>query len=272
MKNIFHWKKRPFVYAIIITVGFAFLISILENLSDGFFFMGAIALYFVLLFELFITISYAKRLLDQFELPQVNSKHVQVQLVHHLVLPSLAYYSLIAYLFFNHQLSLKLLTLALVFVIFAILFTNIRALYEDKYKLEQSTHSIYDAIMILTAFLGTDALLNSLSFIGSPTILILLSVTALLALLGVLVIVRYQLLKPIFVLELVITIILFNIVLYILLSIGLAVFITSFLSTLFFYYILAFLSHLHEGTASKKILIEYVIVFAIMIVVLYGLI
>jgi hypothetical protein len=270
MVNVFHWKKRPFVYATVLTLGFALLLNILENLPDNFFFSAALILYVVLLFELFSTRFYAQRILDQFELPPVEGEDRLAQLIHHIILPTFTYVGLVIFLFFNHQHSLNILLLVLVWAIFAILFTNIRAYYEDKFKLERITHNVYDFLMLIISFISIDAILNIFSYTDAARILIVLAVAVTLIFLGFLVLIRYGLTNLSHIRVMLGTIIVFAALLYIFLLYGQSLSLVSFIGTLFFYYLIAYFNHVLDDSFSGKVLLEYVLVFSIIVTVLYG--
>src|SRR3989344_1294626 len=101
-------KKRPLIYAIIMTIGFIFLQNLLQTLPEQYFLTGILLLYPLLIFELLITRYSAKLLLKQYSLPPVSeNKESLSHLVHHVVLPSLIYFSSVSFLFFHRQPSLQ---------------------------------------------------------------------------------------------------------------------------------------------------------------------
>lgn len=270
MLHILHWKKRPLVYALVVTVGFAFLLTILENLPADYFFMAAGIIYLVLLFELYSTVFYASRLLDQFQLPPVDDKDKLPQLIHHLVLPTVIYLGLVIFLFFNHQHSLNLFFIILVFVIFSVLFTNIRAFYEDKFKLEAATHNIYDFLMLIISYIATDAVLNIFSFAQSSVVMIIFFTGLVLLLLGALVLLRYHLYSGRNMVILTVLILVYSVVTGLLINLGLNISVVALISTLEFYYLLAYYNHVLDNSLSGKVITEYILVFLIIITFLYG--
>ncbi|KXK26234.1 MAG: hypothetical protein TR69_WS6001001229 [candidate division WS6 bacterium OLB20] len=258
------------IYAAVITNGFWFLISLLENLPDHFYVGASVILYAVFLFELYSTKYYAQRLLDQFALPQVDEKDRTVHLIHHVILPSVTYWSFIVFTFFNHQRSLQLPLLAIIFVTFAVLFTNIRAYYEDKFKLEQYTHSIYDMLMLIVLFIATDANINLFGFLGSRVWISSFFIIAAFLVMAALTLVRYHVLLRDAVAMLVTWGALAISTLLILQAFYFQPFAVSFLFTLLLYYFIALLHHRLDMSLSWKVISEYVVVFLIFIVLLFG--
>lgn len=270
MKHIIHLKKRPFIYAFIVSVGFAFLIDIVRNTPALNFITATFILYIVLLFELFSTYFYASELLTQYKLPPVESNQHQIQFIHHILLPSIIFFSMAGFIFFNSHQSLDFILLIINFALFSVLFTNIRAFYEDKFKLEALTHTIYDIFNIIGVFLFTSVTLNTLIYFGfslyfTPFILILF-----ITLLAFIVLIRYRSTTLYFKRVLAVLILFSVIIVSISIALKLSLFIISFSATLLFYYFLAFLNHKLEDSFSKEILFEYVIVFCMMFVLIVG--
>lgn len=267
--SISKWKKRPFFYAAVLTVGFAALITFLENLPDNFFFAGVVILYLTLLFELYSNQFYAEKILDQYELPQVVDKDTLVHNIHHKLFPSLTYFALVGFLYFNHQTSVELIFLGIVFIVYSLLFTNIRAYFEDKYKLEEVTHSVYDILSLIIVF----ALSNSISHIywinGQNLLTIILNVL-LLGTMSFVILLRLHVFRLKYLAATSILAIAYTVLVFFLLAWGLNILLISFLTMLFYYYLIAYLSHLKDRTASVKVLLEYIVVFLIFLVLIYG--
>lgn len=268
--NIINWKKRPLVYALVITSGFWFLISLLENLPDRFYFVGSVFLYLILLFELYSTKYYARRLLDQFQLPQVDEKDKLIHLIHHFILPSFAYFSFVLFVFFNHQKSAHLIILAIIFIIFSVLFTNVRAYYEDKFKLEQGTHAIYDIIVIIMMFVSSDSALQTFGFLGSSGWVTLAAILIAYTVLSMLLLIRKQQINNKSLQTLVVGALLLIAFLLVLQSFRFNNFAVALLSTLLFYFVVAVFHHQQVSSLSKAIIGEYFVVFLIFIVLMYG--
>src|SRR3990167_2219230 len=262
-------KKRPLIYAIIMTIGFIFLQNLLQTLPEQYFLTGILLLYPLLIFELLITRYSAKLLLKQYSLPPVSeNKESLSHLVHHVVLPSLIYFSSVSFLFFHRQPSLQpFLTIGLFFT-YWILFTNIRAFYEDKFKLEIYTHNIYDIITTFSAFFTFVSIFNLFKTYQFTLLIIFIPLTAVFFLLYLLILVRYQIQIVIPVKLLIV--ILFAAVSLIVSYLGLNELEAGFILTETFYFIYAITIHYHEGSANLKIISEYIIIFMRSIVLLIG--
>ena len=270
MRKILHWKRRPFVYAFVLSVGFALLLSTLRDAAIKNYFIGSAVLYLVLVFELYSTKFYAQDVLSQFKLPPVESKDKNVQLIHHLLLPSFIYIGLVGFVFFNSLRSIDLLIVTVSFLIFTVLFTNVRAYYEDKFQLEHSTHSIYDIINIISLFVFTDSILNLFNYFGMNLYFAAGIIVAMFLLFSVLVLMRYFLLNMHQIGVLLGTVIAVGVSMVLFIMFGFAFLLISFLVSLLFYYQLAYYNHLRDDTFSKEILFEYVVVFFILIVLIFG--
>lgn len=271
MKTIINHKRRPLIYATSITVGFAFLLSIIHNLPDSFYFTAAIILYLVLVFEIFSTRFYSRKLLDQFELPQVEAEQKLIQLIHHLFLPSITFFSLVVFFYFNRQYSLILVLLILSFFIFFILFTNIRAFYEDKFKLELLTHNIYDFLTLIIVFLASDSMILTFGLLETNLILETIINFFILLLLALLVTLRYKMFRPRIIRNLLLYLLIYSPVYFLLLNEGIASLLLSIVNSLIMYYYIAFSNHYQEGTVKRGVIAEYVIVFLIIISMILGL-
>jgi hypothetical protein len=270
MKQIFSWKKRPFFYSFVITVGFAFLLSILHNLPENFYFSAAAVLYFLFLFELFNTRYFAQKILEQFGFAPLTDETALILFIHHLVLPTLAYIGIVLFLFFNADPNFNLFWLILIFILFSVLFTNIRAHYEDKYKLEELTANIYDIYTLVIAFVTADGLENAARSAGLNPGFVVALILLLLFLLALISIIRYSLLRPKVFRVVLPSFIIITLVLFLLVSSGLAAGQIALISTLMLYYIIAFLNHYRDGTLNMNVITEYVVVFLLLLVIVYG--
>jgi len=258
-------KKRPLIYAIIITIGFIFLQNILHTAPDQYFFLGMLMLYPILLFELLITRYYAKLLLNQFALPPVNEDQDRFA---HIIHP-LVYFSLVCFLYFHKQLSIQPFLFVIILLIFWLLFTNIRAYYEDKFKLELLTHNIYDIITILAVFFILDSFSNIIGSNNFNVNLVFFPQTFSFLLFFKLICIRYKITGKFLILILLSVIL--GAVAVILTNIGLSELAISFLLSETFYFIFAYMLHMHDGSASLKILSEYFIIFIMSLVLLISL-
>lgn len=265
------WKKRPFIYAFSLSIGFALLRDILRTAPTNYFFYTAAILYLILIFELFITRYYAKYLLDQYMLPPVSdTSHKVIQFIHHLSLPTLLYFSLVAFTYFNSATYLDPLIWLTVFIVYSVLFTNIRAFYEDKFKLEEHTHVIYDILNILLVYFLFEVILQGVNYFNLNLIyetplsfIVIMSV-------GLLTVIRYKLVNRLMLLFLILIAIFCALLVLIGNLLNLATVTIALIGTLIFYYFTAFINHYREQTFSYEILFEYVVVFLLLIVLVIG--
>ncbi|MEI7579643.1 MAG: hypothetical protein WCJ58_06480 [bacterium] len=267
--RILHWKKRPFMYAAVISVGFLFLINTLQNFPIKYFFISALILYLILLFELFSTKFFSEQLLQQFSLLSSNDQQKQkIYSLHQLILPTTLYLSLLGFIFFHHQSNIEFFTLSLVLILFFILFNNIRAHFENKYLLEQHTSGIYDMISLISIYLYCDTVINI--FIRNnwntgflPIALIIIVIFYLGLCLIRMEIISLKILQIAGIIYFSIFIILEILVLFLT-----NLFTFSIITTLLFYYSLAFFHHWKDNSFTKSIIAEYIVVFFILLVLL----
>jgi hypothetical protein len=160
---------RAFFYAGLLTLGFYLLIQILDNSSVIYtnvkalefidlmpnvqFYIATIILYILLLVELQTTSSWGRRK-KQLEIPIVEKHHEFNHYLLHLFLPSIAYWSLAGFVFFNLNYQFWPFFLGVVFIIFALLFSNIHAYFNNNRRIETDTHKIYDFLKIVIFFTG----------------------------------------------------------------------------------------------------------------------
>lgn len=177
------YNRRSIFYSIVVTFGLFFLM-VTEKSSPSLFLIFTLILYLVVLFEMYFTWFISKEKLKQFNLPLMSSYTKFKEFLHHLVLPSLLLFSLAGFIYFNNQLGLRIPLLIISFIVFLSLFVNLRAFYQDKFGLEQSTYYVYDIIEMIIFFSFTNFILhfveiNNLSsllavfFIGLLTLILL---------------------------------------------------------------------------------------------------
>jgi hypothetical protein len=271
MYNIFSWKKRPFIYAIVLGIGFLFLVNILKESPPIFYLRGVIVLYLVFVFEVWGTIYYAKKLMHQYKLDtnfDNNSKFIR--LINHLILPTLLYFGITIFIYLHNINSFIYIIIFFSVILFAILFTNIRAYYEDKFRLEMFTHNIYDLTSILVFFIWSYVSIGILFYFGYNIYFSQLIVLILMMLMNLLIIFRLNIISKqnIFIsMLLAFAIISFNITL---LWFNINYFTIAFFDTIIFYYTLAYFNHSKEDTLSSKVIREYILVFALLLVIIFG--
>ncbi|MBP9758938.1 hypothetical protein KBD45_04520, partial [Candidatus Dojkabacteria bacterium] len=170
LKKLIVQNLRAFFYASILTIGFYLLIQILDNSSiietsipwlkfinvmpNLQFVFGSLILYILLLGELQATTFWGKKRGHQLEIPIVEKHHEFNHYLLHLFLPSIAYWSLISFVYFNLNYQFWAFFLGIVFIVFSLLFSNIHAYFINNMKIEEETHKIYDFLKIVIYFTG----------------------------------------------------------------------------------------------------------------------
>jgi hypothetical protein len=268
--NILAWKKRPFIYSLIVTTGFAFLLSILDNLPDSFYFTGSAVLFLIFVFELFSTHYYAARILEQFGFPPLSDEKRMITFIQHSILPTFAYFGIVLFLFFNHHPYLNFAWLLLIFIMFSLLFTNIRAYHEDKFNLEATTNGIYDILLLVISFVTADGIVNASRFAGLNNLFVAFLISVLSIVLCILVFIRYRYLKPRHFKLLGAVVLLIFVTAFVLVSAGLSALAVAMAVSLLLYYLIAYINHKRDGTATASVFAEYLVVFLILLVILYG--
>ncbi len=268
MKTLIHYSKRPYVYALILTIGMAALYSIVHTSSPRYFFLAALALYLLLIFELYSTKYYSTSFDDQFHLESKEVKHRRSQWVHHFVMPTLLYLSITSFLFVNAQLDMFVLVILTSLLLFSILFVNIKAYYERKYKIEHNTANVYDVISITTLFMSTYSILVGVSITFANYVIAGLLIAAILLIMGYLTLSRYHLInnKSAFALFFLVG---FYINLFlILLNFQINVLSYTVITTFIYYYYTAIINHVVDKTISLKVFTEYLAVFSLIFVII----
>jgi hypothetical protein len=262
MFNSWQRNLRSYFYGFVMALGLVFLQQLGATSSFTTFLLGLLVLELVLLMEIYTTFRYASSLLRQLDLPSVEIYKRNAQLVYHLLLPTLTYFGLAGFIYTNNISSLTLVYFFVSWLLFALLFINIRAYYEDKFKLEKQTHVVYDLIKITLFFTITDTILNLSSRYDFNFFVLAGLVFCLTSLLTLLIFLRYSGINQ-----------LFNIVLILLagLTIGyltatLQVFLdqqnllVAFYSALVFYIFNAILHHELAKTLRIATVLEYILV------------
>lgn len=268
MKTLVQYTKRPYIYAVLITLGIIALYSILHNSGTSHYFLAATSLYTLLLFELYSTKFYATSLNEQFELTTKSKKHRKAHWVHHLIMPTVLFVSIILFIFSNSQLNL-LLAIALVsLVLFSVLFLNIKAYYENKYKLEHKTANVYDVISIASVFMLSFSIFVVTVLLGELYIVSGLLNVALLIVLGYLTLARYQLINKYGgILMCAMLLVYFNSFLA-LLNLEISLLAHAILTTFVYYYFTAVVNHYEDKSLDLKVIIEYLAVFVLIFVII----
>lgn len=268
MKEITHWKKRPFIYAFVTTVGFMYLSFLLNSYPTIYYIYAVLILYLVLIFELLSTRFYARELLNQFALKSHAHHDHGVHNIHQILLPSLMYFSLALFLFFVLNKAVLVAIYLFIFIVFTVIFTNIRAYYEDKFVLEEKTNNIYDIINIVLIFVASYGVLSLFNYVDQSIYLALLTLMALYLVILTITLYRYNALRTELIIYMAALILGFLVASGILLYLGASIAVISLLLGSLFYLIIAYLNHLRDDTMSVGVISEYIVVFFLFVVVI----
>lgn len=250
------------------TVGIMALYSIIHTSDTSSYFVASISLYTLLLFELYSTKFYATTFDDQLELTVKSRKHRKAHWVHHLIMPTVLFTSIVLFIFANSQLNMALVIAMISLVLFSILFLNIKAYYEKRYRLEQRTANVYDVISIASVFMLSSSIFVVTALLGELYIISGLLNTALLIILGYLTLARYHLINRAggFLL-LAMLLVYFNSFLA-LLNFEISIVAHTILTTFVYYYFTAIVNHYEEKSLDLKVIIEYLAVFVLIFVII----
>lgn len=268
MKTIVNYSKRPYIYALLLTIGMMMLYTIVRTSSPTRFIFGASSLYFLLLFELYSTKYYVFELNKQLTLEKKDIKQRRAHWVHHLALPTILFLSFILFILVNSQLNMLLFLGVLSFTLFSFLFINIKAYYERRYKIEKRTANIYDIISISSVYMLVYSLLVLTNFFGYNFMMVGFIIASILLIMGYLTISRYDFLnnKGVFILACLIFIYINSFL--VLLNFNLSVLVHSVIATFGFYYFTVVVDHLDEETLNLRVILEYLAVFLLIFVII----
>lgn len=265
-------NRRGIFYGFVVSLGLVFLTQLLIATSVRHFMVGAFILYFIFIFEVSISWFYARKVLAQMEIPQVDIYSKYSQLTHHIILPSILYFSFLGIIYIYHLSLPKYFIFLIAFFTFTLLFVNIRAYYEDKFKLEEKTHYVYDIIKFIVFFLVANSILRLENFLNTPSFFTYLEIALLTLFLNSLILVRNKQINLWTISYIIFASIVLAVVTYILLSFTVFTILSTAIYLLLTNYILsAILHHKLEGTFSKEILLEYLTVLLLSLVILQGL-
>ncbi len=269
MPSFIRYNRRGVAYGLVM----ALLVAFLEQFS---FYSLPLALIIattlcavILLVLLSLNKRFATSRLRQLEFPNVNSYSPIVELLYHFALPLLTLLSFVGVIRVLSTEGMSLLLFALAFVVFSLFFVNAKAYYEDKYKLEEQTHIIYDLAKLFMFFSSTSFILTMGNSLGFNFFIITGLVFCAGSLLTFLILLRQKNFQ------------LFDILLILLagLSLGYLVanlfeflaqrsILTSLYSTIIFYILNATVHHEVNRTLKLGIILEYLLIGAICFLVL----
>lgn len=268
MQSLLHHNKRPLVYALALTFGFGLLVNLQHLFSTADFFTIGCVLYLFLLLELVSTRFLANRLADQYAIDFKRETGHAVHVIHHKVLPSLLYFGLLIFAYFNNSPVVNFALVFFVFMTFLTVFTNIAAFYEHKFKLEKSTSNVYDLISIIIFFLIVNDIWHIFAYFDlQPFAASFWSALTFFAL-GLLALIRLDTANFKHDLALFLAAMVLIPVHLLLIYWDVTMLFSNLLLVLYYYYFLAFAHHWAEKTASFKVFLEYLLVFGLFIVIL----
>jgi len=239
------------------------------------YFVSAIILYLVVLFEMFYIWFVAQEKLKQFDLPLISNYSRIKRYIHHFMLPSLLYISVVGFIYYNNQTAIRIPIIVLSFIAFFSLFINLRAFYQDKFKLEESTYFVYDLIELMIFFTMVNIGFHFIITTGvSPSVLVIFIffISLLLLTLNLYQFENFNLNSMIFVtaLSLVPTILVYILFYHTDFYPNTNGLIISVLTFLTYYFIFGILSHKLDGSLKPSVIIEYISIFLLTLAFLSG--
>jgi len=266
MNNSFSWKYRPLFYSFVLFMGLILFTLAIQSEQPQFYPYIIVVLSFVFILEIFSTIYFGNKILQQYSIPAIEIRDKFSNTIQHFVLPFSLFISIVMFIYFHNYVVIKWIILLCAFFLFWILFTNLRAFYEDKFKIEIKTHYIYDIISIISFFGLYDSVLNICNYWGQNLIItLLLLVFLILIYLGIILIrlYNYKLFK------LILPYIVVNIGLFLLFnSLGVSSIKIAFISTLMYSFYIAYAHSHNENLKTYRIFEEYFVILCISIILL----
>ncbi len=261
-----------FFYAFSLTVGIYISLQELHTYNNSSTYLTfSLALLFIFLTEIYITWQ-TNQLKVAIEISTEVVKYTLVHLVHRVLLPVGLYISLTSYGYYNFTSDSFTVLLVLVFIIFYILFYNIRVYFEHHNKEDHNTHYVYDIIKFLIFYMSLDLYSNLfLTEKISLTVGTILSIVTTYIIVHLMIWRVDKLSKYNSVLTMVASLyvggvyfILINLEKFNALQIAL-------IASLSFYFLVAIISHRIHHTLSKDVIVEYLLIFVIVFGIMYGL-
>lgn len=270
MTDYLYYNRRAFFYSAIIVLGLMFLMNI-ELFNTSFYIASAIVLYLIILFEMYYIWFVSREKLKQLDLPLITEYSKSKEFLNHILLPSLLYFALAGFIYYNNQTAIRVPLIIISFIAFSSLFVNLKAFYLDKADLEKNTYFVYDLIELMIFFMLTNLSLHYISIRNLPNELITLSTFVISF--GMLLLNLFQL-DRIHLIEIGIAFGLSFIPAFSALFLGvfnsysiLAISAYTFLS---YYFSFGFLVHKVDGTLNKEVVLEYISIFLLALAFLFG--
>ncbi len=160
LRNFVAKNLWTFFYSLSLTIGIYISLQELHeynNQSNFITFTGIIFLFFII--EIFVTWQ-TNQIKSYKALDIKEAERDLLFTVNKLFLPIALYISLVGFGYYNFKNGILLPILTVTFLCFFVLFTNIRAYFEDRKKAESNTHYVYDIIKFLIFFTAINVFVN----------------------------------------------------------------------------------------------------------------
>ncbi|MBD3280713.1 hypothetical protein GF389_04275 [Candidatus Dojkabacteria bacterium] len=261
---------KQIVFAGIITLAFTLVFDANNSENQRVLLPAIVISSLILLTQIYIIYRRANSKLKQLQIPTVDRYKDSIEILYHFVLPLIFFFDLCLFVYFNTVYLLGVVLIAICFVVFLVLFINIRAYFEDKFNIELATHFVYFFILNFTLFSFVLTILSLSYSYDLPIFLTAISV-------GILSGIMFYLSH------------IENIHLNLWLFVGLfgfgffsallslvlfrefgSILRTSFIIAACFYFLNALLIHKKEGTLGWPVITEYITVLILGFTVLFG--
>ncbi|MBU0976466.1 MAG: hypothetical protein ABIE03_07905 [Patescibacteria group bacterium] len=253
-------NRRSIFYALLVGLGLLFGLQVLKDYGTKEFLYAICGTALVVFLEIYLNWRYATKVLRQVDMPSVNVYSLWGHLLNHIMLPLLLLFSVSGFIFFHKDDLIRIIVIALMSVVFVILFINIRSYYEDEFKTEEKTRYVYEVMKLIIFFFGLNLIINLEVFWGLDIWISAFLVSLLVTILGMLLIYRKSQLGIIqggYVIGSAVVVALSFLVLHSAGVIMLGVNVTVFL---LFYFLFSILNHRLDRTLTKGIFLEYVLI------------
>ncbi len=243
----------------------------IEITSPSLYFFSSVVLYLVVLFEMFYVWFVSKEKLRQFDLPLISTYTKLKQFLHHFLLPTIFYIALSGFIYYNNQPAIRIPFVLLSFIAFTSLFINLRAFYQDKFKLEESTYYVYDLIELVSFFMIVNLALHFWDINGLIFLIPILLVFVISLLIFILNLYQLDQLE----LKSLILVIIFSILVAGFLA-GLVLFASlnlislNLLTFISYYFLYGILSHKVDGSLNLSVMVEYLSIFLLLLAFFFG--
>lgn len=268
-----NWRiaLRPLFYGFALTVGLSLAFDQLSLDASGSFWTVILILVVLLLIEIFSSwlFHYINHPGEKIKL--ISTGQQWIGLMQHWGLPVITLLLQAATIYFNRQSEVRYLIYAVNWLIFSLLFANLRSQHDKDWRNERITHLVYDLLQIyiiflfahLTGLLTADGGLKLAATIGLGITAIMIMTTSTVR--------RHR--TPLSMLTLGGALIIANTTIFIALSnmVNITALELGVVYTLMFYFVMAVVHHLVQKNLTLQLLGEYLLVTAIVLSVIINL-